>query len=194
MDQTSVSSSSGGANTTSGSGSPNRSGDGSGGRGEKWWQTANQKLQTSKLELSVNSSQLPETNQQTSSRLNENSRSSSTNHVKIPAGDYFSVRSDMPDICGTTSDVKIDETVLAAEPPSSLHRRQFSRLQQQEQQKQVDSTENQADRTLCEENEPKSMRTTTTLLDPKLAVIITFFLLKNFNYIWLERRKLPQRI
>lgn len=94
---------------------------------EKWWVNANQVLQTSKLELSVNSSQWIDTGD----------RRQPDHHLKIPAVDYFSQRSTMPDICQSESDVQISDSVLVGREKGAKN----------------EPNESGGDETLCEDKE-----------------------------------------
>jgi hypothetical protein len=71
-------------------------------------------LQTSKLELSassINSSDWMDSSVSSGSSANVNAHNSQRPLVKIPAVEYFSKRSTMPDICQAESDVDINVTV-----------------------------------------------------------------------------------
>lgn len=133
---------------------------------DKWWLTANQMLQTSKLELSANLSQLilPDnsTTKSTATTANTSTASTTSRSVRIPAVDYFTMRSDMPDICKTESDVKMNDTLLIT-PSVRLNSQQLQQLpplqkQQSSCHADSDNNETQADQTLCEENKEPAIK------------------------------------
>lgn len=131
------------------------------GESDKWWLTADQMLQASKLEVSANSSQLLFDAPSHATSKNDSQTNTSSSHVRIPAVDYFTKRSNMPDICRTESDVQMDDTVVMTGSTSNNNHRRIpaslvaaTNRESSSGQVELHNETHQADRTLCEDKEP----------------------------------------